>query len=48
MSWDHRPWETESRQRDLIEWERREWKRRELEEELKEEDRKRAQNDEQN
>jgi hypothetical protein len=42
MSWDHRPWETESRQREQMEWERREWKRRELEEELRREDQQRA------
>jgi hypothetical protein len=37
MSWSHRPWEMESRQRDRIEFERREFKRLEIEEELKHE-----------
>jgi len=35
MSWDHRPWEEQSRQRDRMEWERREFKRLEIAEELK-------------
>ena len=35
MSWDHRPWEMQSRQRDEMEWERREFKRLEIAEELR-------------
>jgi len=35
MSWDHRPWEMQSRQRYEMEWERREWKRLEIAEELR-------------
>jgi len=34
MSWDHRPWDTQSRQRERMEFERLEFKRREIEEEL--------------
>ena len=37
MSWDHRPWEQQSRQREQMEWERRGWKRLEIAEELKNE-----------
>ena len=39
MSWDHRPWDTESRQRERMEFERLQFKRREIEEELKRENR---------
>jgi len=37
MSWEHRPWDMQSRQRDRMEFERLEFKRREMEEELKRE-----------
>ena len=35
MSWDHRPWEMQSRQRYEMKWERREFKRLGIAEELR-------------